>query len=68
MTTDIKGSTQPTMNGDDESIMKALLLYINTHQLSSMRDYMSELWARGVTKDQFLQWVERQTNASNGTE
>ena len=65
MNTTIEGPLKPMMNGDDEAVMKGLLLFTNTGQLTQMREYMSELWARGVTKEQFLKWAEGQSKTPN---
>jgi hypothetical protein len=55
------------MNGDNEAVMKSLLTFCRLcpNNMTQIRNYMSELWARGVTKEQFLAWVEEQDNAAN---
>jgi hypothetical protein len=61
------GYLQPEMNGDNEAIMKALLTFsqMGASHVTQMRSYMSELWARGVTKEQFLAWAKEQDSAAN---
>ncbi len=54
---------QPEMNGTDLGVMKSLLvsLPLDGQSLKSFevsRAYMAELWARGVSKEDFLKWAE----------
>lgn len=63
------------MNGDNEGIMQALLTSLPEAESMSAKEipqygvaigYMAELWLRGISKQDFTEWVERQESLEDG--
>jgi hypothetical protein len=55
------------MNGTNEGVMRSLFQSLPTKgymdskdllEYATARDYMAELWLRGVSRDEFVKWAK----------
>lgn len=62
-TEELEATFQPMMNGTTQAVKQSLLelLIEGVHKThDSWRVFTAELWARGVTKEQFVEWAKEQ--------